>query len=146
MSSFFTSALAKIFPILAAQPSSTGSMLLASFSINASVAGTMAAWIWTDTKAATLTFGPDSVARQILGSIYFAIAAGSAVAAFMPAITAFRVGSVLLPLQILYKLTTLGSVTLARDAKNPVPWFNLGISAFHVVTLAIMSRNGVLYL
>lgn len=40
--------------------------------------------------------------------------------------------------QILYKLTTLISVSALLDVRNPVPWFNLGISTLHAVMLGLL--------
>ena len=42
---------------------------------------------------------------------------------------------VLLPLQILYKILTPFFVT---DRTNPVPWWNLAISALHAASLRVV--------
>jgi hypothetical protein len=48
---------------------------------------------------------------------------------------------VLLPLQIVYKMLTLFFVA---DSKNPVPWWNLVISALHAASLwAAFSGQGL---
>ena len=76
-------------------------------------------------------FGPDTPSRRILACLYLAIAAVSAVAlAVVPLRMSIVV--VLLPLQILYKVLTLFFVA---DRKNPVPWWNLAISALHAASL-----------
>jgi len=85
-------------------------------------------------------FGPDTPSRRILACLYLAIAAVSAVAlAVVPLRMSIVV--VLLPLQILYKMLTLFFVA---DRKNPVPWWNLVISALHAASLWIVfSGQGV---
>jgi len=85
-------------------------------------------------------FGPDTPARRILACLYLAIAAVSAVAlAVVPLRMSIVV--VLLPLQILYKMLTLFFVA---DRRNPVPWWNLVISALHAASLWIaFSGQGV---
>jgi hypothetical protein len=122
----------------------TSACLFTSFVINVGVAGSMTYFIWSDAPMATPTFGSDSVARRILGSVYFAIAAISAVACFIQVEKSFKIASVLLSLQILYKLTTLVSVSATLDVRNPVPWCNLAISAFHVITLALIHKHRLL--
>ncbi len=79
-------------------------------------------------------FGPDSPSRRILASVYLAIAAASVVAVIHAGVRR-PIASVLLPLQICYKLLTLVFVT---DRSNPVPWANLGISILHGATLWAM--------
>jgi len=85
-------------------------------------------------------FGPDTPSRRILACLYLAIAAVSAVAlAVVPLRMSIVV--VLLPLQILYKVLTLFFVA---DRKNPVPWWNLVISALHAASLWVaFSGQGV---
>jgi len=80
-----------------------------------------------------VVFGPDTPSRRILACLYLAIAAGSAVALL---VVPLRMGIVvvLLPLQILYKTLT---VFFVADWKNPVPWWNLVISALHGASLWI---------
>ena len=87
-----------------------------------------------------VVFGPDTPSRRILACLYLAIAAVSAVALL---IVPLRMGIVvvLFPLQILYKTLTLFFVA---DWKNPVPWWNLVISALHAVSLWIaLSGQGI---
>lgn len=119
-------------------------LLLTSLAVNVGVAGSMSYYIWTNAPMATPTFGPDCVSRRILGSVYFAIAAASAVAVVTDGNTTCKVASVLLPMQIVYKLSTLLSVSATLDRKNPVPWANLYISVLHGATLYAMHKSGVL--
>jgi hypothetical protein len=74
-------------------------------------------------------FGPRTPARGILLSIYLAILFGSIGLLILgdP-----KRASVLLALQVVYKLTT--PITVGSP-KNPVVLSNLGIAAFHVFTL-----------
>ena len=87
-----------------------------------------------------VVFGPDTPSRRILACLYLAIAAVSAEAlVFVPLRMSIVV--VLLPLQILYKMLTLFFVA---DRRNPVPWWNLVISALHAASLwAAFSGQGV---
>ena len=78
-----------------------------------------------------VVFGPDTPSRRILSCLYLAIAAISAVAWVVAPLRMTSV-VVLLPLQILYKLLTLFFVA---DSSNPVPWWNLVVSALHAASL-----------
>ena len=87
-----------------------------------------------------VVFGPDTPSRRILACLYLAIAVASAVALL---VVPLRMGIVvvLLPLQILYKTLTIFFVA---DWKNPVPWWNLVISALHATSLWIaLSGKGI---
>ena len=87
-----------------------------------------------------VVFGPDTPSRRILACLYLAIAAASAVALL---VVPLRMGIVvvLLPLQILYKILTLFFIA---DRRNPVPWWNLAISALHAASLWVaFSGQGV---
>ena len=87
-----------------------------------------------------VVFGPDTPSRRILACLYLAIAAVSAVALL---VVPLRMGIivVLFPLQMLYKTLT---VFVVADWKNPVPWWNLGISALHAASLwSAFSGQGV---
>jgi hypothetical protein len=87
-----------------------------------------------------VVFGPDTPSRRILACLYLAIAVASAVALL---VVPLRMGIVvvLLPLQILYKTLT---VFFVADWKNPVPWWNLVISALHATSLWIaFSGQGI---
>lgn len=87
-----------------------------------------------------VVFGPDTPSRRILSCLYLAIAAMSAVALVVPPLR-MNIVVVLLPLQILYKLFT---PLFVADSKNPVPWWNLVISALHAVSLWIaFSGKGI---
>jgi hypothetical protein len=87
-----------------------------------------------------VVFGPDTPARRILSCLYLAIAAISAVALVVAPLR-MPIVVVLLPLQILYKLLTLFFVA---DSRNPVPWWNLAISALHAASLWVaFSSHGL---
>lgn len=77
----------------------------------------------------TSVFGEWTPARGILLSIYLAIAAASALLLARPDP---RMASVLLGLQIIYKVTTPFTVGTLR---NPVVISNLAIAAAHLATL-----------
>lgn len=80
---------------------------------------------------ARAAFGESTPARGILLSIYLAIVAASLLLLARPDP---RMVAAVLALQIFYKITTpftVGSVT------NPVVLSNLGIAAFHGVTLGL---------
>lgn len=81
-----------------------------------------------------VVFGPDTPSRRILSCLYLAIAAVSAVALVVAPLRV-PIVVVLLPLQILYKVLTLFFVA---DSRNPVPWWNLVISALHAVSLWVV--------
>lgn len=78
-------------------------------------------------------FGTAGPARGILLSIYIAIGLVSALLLFMPQ-PAF-VASLLL-VQVVYKVTTPFTVGTLR---NPVVISNLGIAAFHMLTLMVLA-------
>ena len=87
-----------------------------------------------------VVFGPDTPARRILACLYLAIAGASAVALVLVPLR-MSIVVVLLPLQIVYKTLTLFFVA---DSKNPVPWWNLVISALHAASLwAAFSGQGL---
>jgi hypothetical protein len=81
-----------------------------------------------------VVFGPDTPSRRILSCLYLAIAAVSAVALVVAPLR-MNIVVVLLPLQMLYKLLTLFFVA---DARNPIPWWNLVISALHAASLWVV--------
>ena len=114
------------------------SLSLASLVVNIAVAGFMGAALGFGLKSLLpgmdIVFGPDSPSRRILASIYLAIAATSGVALVHAGVQR-PIASVLLPLQIGYKLLTLAFVA---DRSNPVPWANLAISVLHGTTLWAM--------
>jgi hypothetical protein len=81
-------------------------------------------------------YGPDSAARGILLSVYFAILATSTGLLLkpIPAMVA-----ALLMVQIIYKFST--PFTVGTFA-NPVVMSNLAIAAFHCITLWAIWRGG----
>ncbi|MEI8223804.1 MAG: hypothetical protein WCG20_01635 [bacterium] len=76
-------------------------------------------------------FGDVTPARQILSSLYMAIAVASFVALALPQY-GIAIALVLFPIQILYKLSTLVTVS---SKSNPVIWCNLAISIVHAISL-----------
>jgi hypothetical protein len=80
-------------------------------------------------------YGPDSAARAILLSVYLAILLCSIGPLFKP-IPAMI--AALLLVQIIYKFTTPFTV---GTIGNPVVMSNLGIAAFHCITLWIIWKN-----
>jgi hypothetical protein len=80
-------------------------------------------------------YGPDSAARGILLSVYLAILVVSAGLVFKPVPA---VVAALLLVQIIYNFTT--PLTVGTFA-NPVVISNLGIAAFHCITLWAIWRG-----
>ncbi len=99
--------------------------------INVLVAGTMALLLMIDEPHMKKVFGESNPARQILSSLYMSIAVASLVALIYPQFS-ITIALVLFPLQILYKLSTLITVS---SKNNPVIWWNLVISIVHVMSL-----------
>lgn len=104
-------------------------LIFASLALNIAVlvpvcAGLLSNAGWTDAA-----YGPDSHARSILLAVYLAILAASAGLLFKP-VPAMVAG--LLLVQILYKGATLFTV---GSVGHPVVLSNLGIAAFHSLTL-----------
>lgn len=81
-----------------------------------------------------MAYGGPSAARQILLSVYFAIALMSALLLFRPDP---RMVATLLLLQVAYKLATPLFVGTWR---NPVVVSNIGISVVHAATLSLIWR------
>jgi hypothetical protein len=113
-------------------------MLVLSLVLNVAVLIPVCGGLISDAGWARVCYGPDSPARRILLSVYLAIGVVSAALLFVrppgPA-------AALLLVQVVYKLTTpltVGTVT------NPVVASNLGIAAFHGVTLVALWRGGAL--
>ncbi len=102
--------------------------------INVLVAGVMALLLMSNERHMKKVFGEVTPARQILSSFYFAIAVASLVALIAPQYS-IVIASVLFPIQILYKLSTLVTVS---SKSNPVIWCNLLISIFHAISLYII--------
>jgi hypothetical protein len=80
-------------------------------------------------------YGPDSAARSILLSVYMAILLCSAGLMLKP--VPAMVAALLL-VQIVYKVTTPFTV---GSFSNPVVMSNLGIAAFHCITLWAIWRS-----
>ncbi len=81
-------------------------------------------------------YGPAAAARGILLSIYLAIAI---VSALFLVLQEPKLVATLLLVQVIYKVTTPLTVGTLR---NPVVASNLGIAAFHAVTLVyLVTRN-----
>jgi len=99
--------------------------------INVLIAGLMAILLMTNERHMKKVFGDDTPARQILSSLYMAIAVASFVALIVPNYS-ISIALVLFPIQILYKLSTLLTVS---SKNNPVIWWNFGISILHAVSL-----------
>lgn len=79
-------------------------------------------------------YGAPSTARQILLSVYLAIALVSVVLLIRPDP---RMVATLLLLQVVYRFAT---PFIVADWQNPVVLSNIGISAVHAVTLALVWR------
>ena len=98
--------------------------------------------LWTlsqDTAGMMEAFGPDSPARRILSSVYFAILVMSLAllaALVFSARDVMPYSVALLMLQVLYKVTT----AIVLGVAHPVVIANLLISALHVVTLVTLVR------
>src|SRR5436190_5763301 len=112
-------------------------MLTLSLVLNVAVLAPVCAGLLADAAWARTCYGPDSPARRILLSVYLAIGVVSVVLLFVrwPAPAA-----ALLLVQVAYKLTT--PLTVGTIA-NPVVASNLGIAAFHTVTLVTLWRSGL---
>jgi hypothetical protein len=106
-------------------------LLLISHGINVLIAGTVGILLFADHDRFKEIYGKETVARRILSCVYLSIALTSAYAlAFSEQM--LSIALVLFPLQIVYKLLTYFVI---EDKKNPVLWFNLGISLIHGSTL-----------
>lgn len=99
--------------------------------INVLIAGVMALLLMVDEHHMKRVFGDSTPARQILSSLYMAIAVASFVALIVPQYS-IAIALVLFPIQILYKLSTLVTVS---SKNNPVIWCNFGISIVHAASL-----------
>ena len=107
-------------------------MIILSLSLNLVVLTPVCAGLIMDAGWTRTAFGVPTPARGILLSIYLAIGLASALFLVVP-VPAF-VGTLLL-VQIVYKVTTPITVGTLR---NPVVLSNLGIAAFHAVTLTLI--------
>lgn len=111
-------------------------MVVLSLALNVVVLLPVCAGVVCDAGWARACYGPDSPARRILLSVYLAIGVVSVglllVRRPVPA-------AALLLVQVTYKLTTpltVGTFT------NPVVASNLGIAAFHSLTLVVLWWGG----
>lgn len=107
-------------------------MIVLSLLLNIAVLTPVCAGLIMNAKWTEAAFGVATPARGILLSIYLAI--GLVSAAFLAVPEPAFVGALLL-VQILYKVTTPITVGTLR---NPVVLSNLGIAAFHAVTLTLL--------
>jgi hypothetical protein len=110
-------------------------LIFASLGLNIFVLVPVCLGLLTKADWILAAYGPESAARGILLSVYLAILICSAGLLFkpMPAMVA-----ALLLVQIIYKLTTPFTV---GDLGNPVVTANLGIPAFHCITLWAIWRG-----
>lgn len=110
-------------------------LILISLGLNLAVLGPVCLGLVTDAGWAAEAYGPASPARQILLSVYLAIAAVSAGLLVFPDP---RLVAALLLVQVIYKtLTPIAVGTL----QNPVVVSNLLIAAVHGVTLVAIWRG-----
>lgn len=109
-------------------------MLVLSLLLNIVVLVPVCAGLLTHANWALASYGEATAARGILLSIYLSIAL---VSALLLVVREPNLVAALLLVQVLYKVTTPLTVgTLA----NPVVLSNLGIAAFHAVTLYLIWR------
>jgi hypothetical protein len=113
-------------------------LILASLGLNILVLTPVILSLITKADWTLSAYGPESAARGIVLSVYFAILVASAGLLFkpIPAVVA-----ALLLIQIIYKLSspfTVGSFS------NPVVTANLAIAAFHSITLWAILKSGLL--
>jgi hypothetical protein len=87
----------------------------------------------------TNVFGENTAARQILSCLYLSIAIFSTIGLFDQRYF-IKIALILFPMQIVYKLLTLIAV---KDKKNPVPYYNLGISILHSFSIAHIVSHGL---
>ncbi len=104
-------------------------LIIASLALNIAVLVPVCFGLLTNASGSVAAFGPATPARGILLSVYLAILICSAGLLFKP--VPAMVAALLL-VQVIYKVTTpftVGSFT------HPVVMSNLGIAAFHCITL-----------
>jgi len=109
-----------------------GVMITLSMVLNIVVLATVCAGLIANASWARKVYGDATAARGILLSVYLAIGLVSALLLFLrePMLVA-----ALLLVQVVYKVTTPLTVGTLR---NPVVISNLGIAAFHAVTLVLI--------
>ncbi len=107
-------------------------MITLSLMLNIVVLAPVCVGLMTNASWARGAYGDATAARGILLSVYLAIGLVSALLLFLhePKLVA-----ALLLVQVVYKVTTPLTVGTLR---NPVVISNLGIAAFHAVTLALI--------
>jgi len=113
-------------------------MIYLSLILNIGVLIPVCGGLITDASWTNSAYGGPSAARQILLSVYLAIALMSVLLLIRPEP---RMVATLLLLQVVYKLAT---PLFVGSLQNPVVLSNIGISAVHAVTLACIWRRGAL--
>lgn len=110
-------------------------MVTLSLALNLAVLVPVCGGLLTGAPWAEASYGPGTPARGILLSVYLAIGATSALLLVRrePALVA-----PLLFVQVVYKLTTPLSV---GTLEHPVVLSNLGIAAFHALTLVALAPH-----
>lgn len=112
------------------------SIILFSHLLNVLVAGGFGVLLLLNAPSMTTVYGAATPARGILASIYLSIAAASVCALLFPAYS-IAIATVLFPLQILYKLSTVLTV---GSIMHPVVVSNLLISVVHAISLFVIFR------
>jgi hypothetical protein len=110
-------------------------LIVASLGLNILVLVPVCFGLLTKADWTLSAYGPDSAARSILLSVYMAILLCSVGLLIKPAPAMV---AALLLVQIVYKVTTPFTV---GSFSNPVVMSNLGIAAFHCITLWVIWRN-----
>jgi hypothetical protein len=109
-------------------------MITLSLLLNIAVLVPVCTGLITNANWALASYGEATAARGILLSVYLAI---GLVSALLLVIRDPKLVAALLLVQVVYKLTT--PMTVGTIA-NPIVASNLGIAAFHAVTLALIWR------
>lgn len=113
-------------------------MLTLSMLLNIAVLIPVCTGLMTDAAWARESYGDPSPARGILLSVYLSILLVSSLLLW---IQEPRAAAALLLVQVIYKITTPFAV---GTILNPVVISNLVIAGFHLVTLVVIWRKGVL--
>ena len=112
-------------------------MITLSLLLNIAVLVPVTYGVATSAPWAESAYGGDAPARGILLAVYLAILGGSVALLFKPIALAV---AALLAVQIVYKVLTPFTV---GSFDHPVVMSNLGIAAFHAITLwLIVTRSG----
>ena len=109
-------------------------MITLSLVLNIAVLIPVCAGLIMDASWARASYGDATAARGILLSVYLAI---GVVSAFLLVVREPKLVAALLLVQVVYKLTTPFTV---GTFSNPVVISNLGIAAFHAITLLLIWR------